>query len=614
MANDATVILRKAGNETASTFPEHTLLLHTYEVERLLAYGGMGEVYLARHTELGTRHAVKIIKPGLIGTAGGQDILALFRREAATLRGIRHDAVVSYDGFFRDETKTCYLVMEYVDGPSLSQVLKQRALSVDEVFRLRDRLAAGLAFAHERGVTHRDLSPDNVILPNGLVEQAKLIDFGIAKLADPTVATIIGKDFAGKLRYAAPEQLGLFGGKVGPVSDIYSLGLVLAAAVLGTPLPMGESLASAIAARQQVPALAQVPAALQPLLHAMLQPDPNQRVQSATVLRQDWLTPHVMDGLPPPPRLKNTPAGRGYYWLAMFAAVGVAGWLAGAWMWRLEPESPAQAIQHPVLEKPQVVDTSQAEGPGSVTQDRPVTTAEPSSPTAMTDTPEPATPTASTMVSGDHNAADTIVQLPHTAPPQPTGGEVEDRRLTQPVPLKPSARSERLPMDRPAPSAEALPVPEPAPTPIVGTAGGEAIPAVTERPVGQDETPGPTPPMPAVVGPASTPGVAVESGTPSSKPPLTEPSGINRIKPLPSSVKRPAKPPPKSQEAPRQPPASPQPRSLAKEKAKPAPKTGPRSLLSGGSKPAGCGSVLLKSQIGEPLSAADRALLQKGCR
>ena len=148
------------------------------------------------------------------------------------LRTIRHDAIVAYDGVFRDENGRLYLVMEFVDGPSLSKVIKQGALPPAQVRQLRDRLADGLAAAHEKGVIHRDLSPDNVILPGGDLTKAKIIDFGISKMADPEAKTIVGDDFAGKYSYVSPEQVGLYGGKVDPRSDIYSLGLVLAAAAM----------------------------------------------------------------------------------------------------------------------------------------------------------------------------------------------------------------------------------------------------------------------------------------------------------------------------------------------------------------------------------------------
>src|SRR3546814_8952459 len=123
--------------------------------------------------------------------------------------------------------------MEFVDGPSLTSFVEDRVLTLEEVRRLRDRLARGLAAAHDKGVIHRDMSPDNVILGHGDLEHTKIIDFGIAKLADSSATTIIGDDFAGRYAYASPEQIGLYGGQVDGRSDIYSLGLVLATAATG---------------------------------------------------------------------------------------------------------------------------------------------------------------------------------------------------------------------------------------------------------------------------------------------------------------------------------------------------------------------------------------------
>ena len=263
------------------SIPPGSLLGHTYRIDSILARGGMGEVYRARHAELETEHAIKIILPEL---ANNQRIVDLFRREASVLRTIRHDAVVSYDGVFRDENGRLYLVMEFADGPSLSTLMRERTFTADEIRRLRDRLADGLALAHEKGVIHRDISPDNVILPGGEVTQAKIIDFGISKLADPETKTIIGTDFAGKYSYVSPEQLGMFGGQIDGRSDIYSLGLVLAAAAQGEPLDMGQSPISVIEARRSVPDLSRVPEGVRADLAAMLQPDPAHRPQSMRAL------------------------------------------------------------------------------------------------------------------------------------------------------------------------------------------------------------------------------------------------------------------------------------------------------------------------------------------
>jgi class 3 adenylate cyclase/serine/threonine protein kinase len=281
---EATRIL--SGVAKLSTLAPGMLLGNTYTIEALLAHGGMGEVYRARHVELGTEHAIKIMLPNL---AKDPKIVQLFREEARKLGRINNDAIVHYEGFFRDERGLRYLVTELVAGESLTEVLRRRRLEPNEVLRLRDRLALGLAAAHEMGIVHRDVSPENILLPGGSVDRAKLIDFGIAKSMDPSAATIIGKEFAGKYSYASPEQIGLFGGKVDLRSDIYSLGLVLAVAAIGfgRRLEMGFSPATMIAARQRVPDLTEVPASLRPLIASMLKPRPEDRPPSMRALLSD---------------------------------------------------------------------------------------------------------------------------------------------------------------------------------------------------------------------------------------------------------------------------------------------------------------------------------------
>ena len=126
-------------------------------------------------------------------------------------------------------------------------------------------------------VVHRDISPDNIILPGGDVERAKIIDFGIARSTEIGGGTIIGGGFAGKYNYVSPEQLGLYGGDVTARSDIYSLGLVLAEALTGHPIDMGGSQAQIVEKRRSVPDLSRVDQRMRPLLEKMLQPEPNAR-------------------------------------------------------------------------------------------------------------------------------------------------------------------------------------------------------------------------------------------------------------------------------------------------------------------------------------------------
>ncbi|TDP48796.1 serine/threonine-protein kinase [Zavarzinia compransoris] len=284
-----------------NTLPPESLLGNTYRIEALIARGGMGEVYRARNETLGTLHAIKIIRAEL---AGSSTIVELFRREAMALRQLRSDAIVAYDGIFRDERGRTYLVMEYVDGPSLARLIGVRPLPVEDVRRMAINVAAGLEIAHDKGVLHRDLSPDNIIFEGGDMMHPKIIDFGIARVDGAGEGTLLGGQVAGKISFIAPEQLGLYDGKVDARSDIYSLGLVMAAALLGRKLDMGRNIETALAARRQVPDLSALPEALRPVIAAMLQPDPAKRPASMSDVILRLYTPgSLRSSLPPAPAI-----------------------------------------------------------------------------------------------------------------------------------------------------------------------------------------------------------------------------------------------------------------------------------------------------------------------
>jgi len=264
--------------------PAGTVLIGTYEITEHINTGGMGEVYRGVNIHNAEVVAIKIVLPAL---AHDEKILSLFQKESTVLRRIAHDAIVRYEVFTIDPgiSRPC-LVMEFVEGVALGDHIDQGALPEEDVLRLLRRLADGLAVAHRAGVVHRDLSPDNVILPDDRVENAKIIDFGIAKETKAGGGTLIGGQFAGKPGYVAPEQLGLYEGHVTGQADIYSLGLLAAAAARGHPLDMGDNPADAVRARMSVPDLSDLPGRLQPLLSWMLQPDPADRPADMAALLQ----------------------------------------------------------------------------------------------------------------------------------------------------------------------------------------------------------------------------------------------------------------------------------------------------------------------------------------
>ncbi len=130
------------------------------------------------------------------------------------------------------------------------------------------------------------MSPDNIILPDGDVRKAKIIDFGIARSLRMGERTIIGGGFAGKYNYVSPEQLGMAGGDVTFKSDIYSFGLVLAEAARGRPLDMNGSQAEIVEKRRAVPDLSGIDRSIRPLIQAMLQPLPEKRPSSMAAVAE----------------------------------------------------------------------------------------------------------------------------------------------------------------------------------------------------------------------------------------------------------------------------------------------------------------------------------------
>lgn len=254
-----------------------TVLFGAYEIVDILGSGGMGDVYRAKHLSLGGLRAIKVMHPDLHSNREAQE---RFHQEARALLEVHHPAVVRCHDLLADDAGRVYLVMELIEGIPLSDRMAQSALTPEEVRALGIRVASGLAAAHARGVIHRDLSPDNIVLPDGRPEQAKLIDFGIAKVLASGQETI-AEGFKGKLSFASPEQLGFFSGIVDARSDYYALGLVLCAASLGEPLDMGRTFAEAVEARR---ALLDVPERVPEVLHSQIEPllafDPDDRPES----------------------------------------------------------------------------------------------------------------------------------------------------------------------------------------------------------------------------------------------------------------------------------------------------------------------------------------------
>jgi len=268
------------GSRSTQWLPTGTRLNDTYELDQGIASGGMGEIYRGHNIQTGSVYAIKMIRSDFAETDGA---MTMFLREAGALNDLFHEAIVRYFAFSVDPTlRRPYMVMEFVTGRSLSEIVKSGPMDYEDVRILGMRLAAGLQVAHDRGIIHRDIAPDNILVPDGDVSRAKIIDFGIARQTQAADGTIIGDGFAGKYNYVSPEQLGMFGGDVGAASDIYSLGLLLVEALAGRSLNMRGNQFEVIDKRRTVPDLRHIDVRMQPLLTEMLQPDPADRPGSMT--------------------------------------------------------------------------------------------------------------------------------------------------------------------------------------------------------------------------------------------------------------------------------------------------------------------------------------------
>jgi serine/threonine protein kinase len=266
-----------------------TRLNGIYEIDQQIGAGGMGEIYRGHSIQTGDPVAIKVMLPDL---AENDAALALFRKEASALHNLHHEAIVRYFVFTVEPVlQRPYLAMEFVDGRSLSDLLQDGPLTFEAAASLMRRVASGLQAAHERGVIHRDVSPDNVLIPGGDVARAKIIDFGIARSTRLSDGTVIGSGFAGKHNYVSPEQLGLFGGDVTAKSDIYSLGLVLVEALTARPIDMGGSQFQIVEKRRKVPDLGMIDLRFRPLLEKMLEPDPDKRPDSMAAIGNWALNP-----------------------------------------------------------------------------------------------------------------------------------------------------------------------------------------------------------------------------------------------------------------------------------------------------------------------------------
>ena len=263
--------------------------LGAYEILAPLGAGGMGEVYRARDTRLGRDIALKVLPEAFARDA---ERMARLRREAQVLASLNHPNIAAIYGF-EDSGATHALVMELVEGPTLSARIKQGAIPVEEALPVARQIADALEYAHERGIVHRDLKPGNIKLTDN--DAVKVLDFGLAKAVEgdvasmdisssPTISRMATQAgiILGTAAYMSPEQAK--GKLVDRRTDIWAFGCVLYEILTGKMAFSGETVTDTLAAIlksepdwSQLPS--STPAHVRVLLRRCLQKDPRQRLR-----------------------------------------------------------------------------------------------------------------------------------------------------------------------------------------------------------------------------------------------------------------------------------------------------------------------------------------------
>jgi serine/threonine-protein kinase len=253
-----------------------------YLIERRLGAGGMSTVFLARDTVLERPVAVKLLAEHL---ADDEAFVYRFRREALSAARLQHPNIVQvFDSGQDTNSGRHYIVMEYVDGPSAADMLRERKqLELDETVEIVRDACHGLDYAHRAGVVHRDVKPGNLLFAEEM-GITKLADFGIAKAAEQTRITQVGS-VLGTAAYLSPEQAR--GEEAGPASDIYSLGVCTYQFLTGR-LPHEYASLTELALKQQQEPVApiteyrpEVPRELDEAVRVALERDPEARYSTA---------------------------------------------------------------------------------------------------------------------------------------------------------------------------------------------------------------------------------------------------------------------------------------------------------------------------------------------
>ncbi|MDQ5938096.1 MAG: Non-specific serine/threonine protein kinase, partial [Cyanobacteriota bacterium erpe_2018_sw_21hr_WHONDRS-SW48-000092_B_bin.40] len=297
-----------------------TIYVGKYELLSVIGAGGMGVIYLARQIFLDRLVAIKMLKSNLASAKARMR----FHQEGKAASALHHPVIVAINDFGIDELDRPYMVMEHVEGVTLSEVIKERiTLNIAEAMPIFLELLDGLAVAHSKGIVHRDIKPGNIMLTMGDdgVVHVKLLDFGIAKLLDDDDNTMQSLTKTGEALgtplYMSPEQIQSH--KIDYRSDLYSLGCVMYSCLTGAPPFVGEHkfqtmdlhLTEKPASLKEASLGLDFPEELERVIMRLLEKAPGDRYQSADAVRKILIGISSQLGLLQPSALPGSALERG---------------------------------------------------------------------------------------------------------------------------------------------------------------------------------------------------------------------------------------------------------------------------------------------------------------
>ena len=389
-----------------------------YRIQRMIAHGGMGVVYLAEHIELGRLVALKILKHQHDPDNAGA-FQERFTLEARTLGNLDHPNIVTLYDYGRTEDGRYFLALEFIEGPRFTDLIREGPLAPDRAVRLLLQVCRALRYSHRRGVIHRDLKPSNLLTQTDDEdrENVKVVDFGLVKVLEDDQSLTQAGLILGSPHCMSPEQVK--GLAVDERTDIYAIGVLLFRAVTGTWPFHGESSTATMIAHinEPIPSFASVapdtmvPPGLEEIVYRCLAKEPEERYPDVGALMQDLqvclgISPdeyhsttqlsaaslhsqHALPTLNQPPRESNN--SRALLLLAILVLVMLVG--SGSWVLsRALVESPEAATVAPAEEAPEVPLEVPPEEPVEEPVEEPAEEAPPEEPVAEPPVEEAAPP------------------------------------------------------------------------------------------------------------------------------------------------------------------------------------------------------------------------------